>query len=308
MASERYYFICNPAANSGRLEKKWPSIKAIIDSYLDVDDYTAVWTEAPTHATELTKKVLAEGGYTHLISVGGDGVANEMLNALMTTDQDIVMGMIPAGTSNDAHQTHNFPNKTEEAVHMIFDNNVGTFGVGKITGDFGDEPYYFLDHCDTGLAALAARSAKYGTKFFKGEWKYTYYALKNLARFTSNPGTVTIDGEVYEGDFAVVAAGFGQDMSGYHLWPGNTNTSGDFGILLAMDQSRFGMLKLMLAAENGKHIGRDGVVYERGKKIEIDLGIEWPYQAEGEIFTENSKQTVVDHVDNAVKFITGVSD
>lgn len=305
VSTSRYYFICNPASNSGRLEKRWPDIKAEIEKYIDPDQFEYVFTKEPLHAVELSSQLVDED-FTHVISVGGDGIANEVVNGIMNSSSDLTFGMIPAGTSNDAHITHHFPNDPFEALPILFEDHVKRFGIGKITGDFGDEPQYFLDHADTGLAALAARSAKYGTKLFKGEWRYTFYALKNLVRFNKNKGRVIIDGEEYEGDFAVIAAGFGEDMSGYHLWPDNSNrAAGDFGILLARGHSRFGLLKLMLAAENGNHIGREGVDYLRGKKLEIHLEDPWPYQSEGEIFTDGSKDVIIEHIPKALSIVTG---
>jgi len=302
-----YYFICNPAANSGRMKKNWDKIHEAIDEHFDKEQYHVEFTEAPLHAIKLVQDAV-DRQFSSVISVGGDGVANEVCNGIMRygNGNKISMGILPAGTSNDAHLTHKLGNDTIGALEYIDAHKTAKFGVGKATGDFSEEPYFFLDHCDTGLAALAARSAKYGTSLFKGEWKYTLYALKNILKFKSNPGTVTVDGQEYVGDFAVVAAGMGEDMSGYKLWPDNDITKGDFGLLMARGLSRFGLLKLMLAAENGNHIGKEGVDYIRGKKIEIELDRPWPYQAEGEIFAEDSTKVTFEFIPDAIEMITNI--
>ena len=78
-------------------------------------------------------------------------------------------------------------------------------------------------------------------------------------------------------------------MTSYKLWPGNDMYQGDFGLVLSYGQSRLKLLKLMLDAEKGKHIGKKGVDYQRAKNIDIHLERPWPFEAEGEIYAENAK-------------------
>ena len=51
---------------------------------------------------------------------------------------------------------------------------------------------------------------------------------------------------------------------------------------------------------------KEGVDYIRGKKIEIDLDRSWPYQAEGEIFAEDTTKVTFEFIPNALEMITNL--
>jgi len=71
--------IVNPAAGAGSTARKWPQIMVLLKSIgLDFDHDL---TEAPGHAIELAKSA-ARRGCELVVSVGGDGTLNEVVNGL----------------------------------------------------------------------------------------------------------------------------------------------------------------------------------------------------------------------------------
>ncbi|OLS23654.1 MAG: Diacylglycerol kinase [Candidatus Heimdallarchaeota archaeon LC_2] len=308
VTSDAFYFIVNPASNTGRLKKKWPKLEPQLKELSNKRGFEYEWkyTDAPLHAMKLTEKA-EEIGYKNIVAVGGDGVANEIGNYILQNERNLTMGLMPMGTSNDLHTTVDLPKDEEKCFDILVDGNIDIVPVGKVTGDFADNPHYFLNHSDCGLSSLAAQGARDGWKLLKGETKYTFYALKKLARFKRNQAEVTIDGETKNYDLTVIAVSFGEWMAGYKLWPGNSIQQsvdeGNFGLAIAYGQSRPRLLKLMLDAEKGKHIGKKGVEYLRAKKVDIHLERPWPFEAEGEIYTEKSKEISFEYVPHALKLI-----
>ena len=292
------YFIVNPAADTGRLKKKWPKYQKQIEEIVG-NDIEVVFSEYPTHAMDLTQKA-DESGYHTIYSVGGDGIANEAANTIMKNDLDITLAMLPAGTSNDFHFAHKFPQNPVDTFSAMQEGKIFKSEVGRISGDFGD-PYYFLIHADCGVGAESSRSARDGTNLLKGEFKYTYYAIKAILKLQHNYGVLKVDDKVFEEDFTLIGVAMSDSMSGYNLWPGNTPQRGDFAVAFSYGQNRRQMLRLLLAAEKGKHLNYPGVEYMRGKKVEISLEDPWCYQAEGEIFTEGSREVVMELVPDALK-------
>lgn len=306
MSDPTYAIIVNPASNTGRLKKKWLKVLPKVEEKFKEYDQAFTWhfTEAPLQSKEIAEGLWNEG-IRNFIAVGGDGIANELGNWILENNKDIPLGVVPMGTSNDMHITLNMPMDPIENFDLVLNGEPKPYPVGKATGDFnGSGAAYFLNHSDCGLSSLAAKSSRDGWKIIKGEFKYTFHALKQLTKFRRNQARITIDGEAKELDLTVFAAGFGEGMGGYKLWPDNSIDKNGFGIVLAYGQSRFQLLKLMLAAEKGKHIGKPGVEYTRGKKIEIELDREWPFQAEGEMYTENSQKVEFEYVPNAIKYYT----
>ncbi|MHA2253140.1 MAG: diacylglycerol/lipid kinase family protein [Candidatus Kariarchaeaceae archaeon] len=307
LTEKSYYFICNPVANTGRMKKKWPKLLETITSSLEKDSFDWIFTEHPQQSMKIAQKA-AEHGYKNIIAVGGDGVANEVANSIISNNLDVIFGMIPMGTSNDISLSLNLSLDPETAFDTLLKGNTEKIAVGKFTGDFGENPYYFLNHGDCGLAAIAAMSSRDGWKILKGELKYTWHALKKILSFKRNPGRVIVDGEERAGELTVVAASNGEILAGYKVFPGNHYQMDDFGVVIATGQSRFRLLKLMLAAEKGNHVNLPGVEYIRGKKIEIFLENPWAFQAEGEMFTEASREICIEHIPEAITMLMGNTD
>ncbi len=299
-----FYFIVNPVSDTGRLGKKWPAIQEYIQTLIPKDQFEWSLTEYSGHGTELTKEVFAKG-YNHVIAIGGDGLSNEVVNGYMQLNsKDLKIGLVPGGTSNDGHNALGLVGINETLDRIVNGLNTVDHPLIKLTGDFSDQPHYAWNHVDCGLSALAAKSANEGSKILKGEFKYTYHALKQLLRFKYNPAVVTVDGEVYEGNFSVIAAAtIGDMIGGYKLWPDNTPDKDGMALTMTRGKGKFNLLKLLLAAEKGNHLGREGVTYRRAHNVEIELEFPWCYESEGEMFALESKSMKWEYIENALQLI-----
>ncbi|MDZ7262803.1 MAG: diacylglycerol kinase family protein [candidate division KSB1 bacterium] len=86
-------------AGNGTVGRNWPGIKQILDRNLE--EYSFEFTTGPLAAVELTRKALWDG-YQTLVSMGGDGTVNEVINGFFDNDNMInpeaVLGIISMGT------------------------------------------------------------------------------------------------------------------------------------------------------------------------------------------------------------------
>jgi diacylglycerol kinase family enzyme len=80
-------------------------------------------TEAPGHAIELAKSAVNGKGYKLVVSVGGDGTINEIVNGLYNTGdlKDIELGFIGTGTGSDYIRTRGF--QTLPGILPAFDES-----------------------------------------------------------------------------------------------------------------------------------------------------------------------------------------
>src|SRR5664279_4918738 len=107
---EQWVFIVNPIAGNGFAKSITPKLREMIKKH-NVDA-EVVYTERNGHATELSEQYYKKG-FRKIIAVGGDGTFNEMCRPLINKN-DVITGIIPAGTGNDFIQILGFPNRFAE--------------------------------------------------------------------------------------------------------------------------------------------------------------------------------------------------
>ena len=94
-----YYFIINPASQSGRGYKIWKKIEQRL--VRDGVEYQAYLTEYAGQATEYARKLTSHCKEARVIVVvGGDGTMNEVVDGIVSCDM-VTLGYIPVGTGSD---------------------------------------------------------------------------------------------------------------------------------------------------------------------------------------------------------------
>ena len=153
--NEKWLVVVNPKAAVGKSGKDWPEIQQILkDDKIDFDAYI---TEYQGHAIELTRNLIMEKGYQKVISVGGDGTNNELINGIFTQNrfptEEIIMGVIPVGTGNDWRRTFGMSVDYRENILIIKEGVDYQHDIGKVTyfNDGNPKVRYFLNAAGTGL-------------------------------------------------------------------------------------------------------------------------------------------------------------
>lgn len=153
--NNKWLVIVNPKASIGKCGKDWPEIQQILmDEGIDFD---AFLTEYAGHAITLVHDLIMEKGYKKIISVGGDGTNNEVVNGIFSQDRypthEMVMGVIPVGTGNDWRRTFDFPIDYQKNVKIIKAGYKFQHDIGKVTyyNDGDPQVRYFLNAAGTGL-------------------------------------------------------------------------------------------------------------------------------------------------------------
>ena len=145
-------FIINP--KSGTAPKH--DIPDLINRILDKNqyDFEIAVTEGPKHATALSREAAQKNCHV-VVSIGGDGSANEVAEGLLETET--ALAFIAAGSGNGMSRHLKIPMRIENALHVINTGKIeqidtirlneafclGTIGVGfdaHIAHLFADSP------------------------------------------------------------------------------------------------------------------------------------------------------------------------
>jgi len=103
-------FIVNPAAGKGRVEKVFRSqVLPAIKSKFPGVEICAYETKRKWDGIRLAKKYLSQG-YDYLVSIGGDGTNNEVINGVMEflekqPGTNVIVGFLPLGSGCDFVRT-----------------------------------------------------------------------------------------------------------------------------------------------------------------------------------------------------------
>lgn len=142
----KIFFIVNPAAGNGKAKKYWEIYSKNIFSEIGIQDYA--FTEYRGHATEIARKISGEK-YDLIVSCGGDGTLNEVINGL--TGSDIGVGLLPLGTGSDFGKTIGIRN-LQDFLNSIKKGKI--VSVDLALAEFPDQKKrYFINILEIGFGA-----------------------------------------------------------------------------------------------------------------------------------------------------------
>ena len=146
----KYLVIGNPEAGKKALDGTLERVRSAFEARKII--YEIRLTQFPGHAAKIAAEGLSEG-FTHMISLGGDGTSSEIVSSVLGTET--VLGIIPEGSGNDFSKAAGIPLDTQAALDNVFSGRprkadvafvdekcfINGFGVGMdgaVAHDFGD--------------------------------------------------------------------------------------------------------------------------------------------------------------------------
>nr|NIO43558.1 diacylglycerol kinase family lipid kinase [Burkholderiales bacterium] len=172
--------ILNPTAAGGRGAQLGPKIQDCLQSKAKDAKVELEWivTEAPGHALALSEEAAADGR-DMVVSIGGDGTTNEVVNGLMRAGTDSTrLGIIPAGSGNDFAWFAGVALDPLAACRRLFDGETRVIDVGYIRDGNGRERY-FNNGCGAGFDATVALEVE-KFKWLRGILVYLVPLLKTV--------------------------------------------------------------------------------------------------------------------------------
>lgn len=188
------------------------------------------------NSTEDIVRKYKKCGYT-IVAVGGDGMINRVLNALVGTNN--TLGFIPCGTGNDFYRSalKEIKKETEECdVIKINDRyfiNVACFGID---------------------ADVANNKGLIKSKMIPKSQRYNVSVINSFLKYEPRHFILKMNNEEIEGDFATVAVCNGGFYgSGYNISPNFKLNNGLIDVYAVEDDNKFNIMKMILSMKKGKH-------------------------------------------------------
>ncbi len=272
LQDRNYLIIINPRSGKGIVGNKSEEIeKFLLENKVNFD---IKLTQKRGDAEEFAGNGAKEG-YTHIISVGGDGTSSEIVNAIH--DHDIVFSVIPSGSGNDFPRALGIPGDFNSALRNIVFGEEYTVDIGK----FRDR--YFINGLGIGLDGAVAKRFKY-LKVFGAFPGYLIGAVIEAFMFHGFSAKLTSEGKVYESRYILLGASNGPTQGGIRLAPGASVSDNLLDIHLIENMNFFKRLLTLSRALNADHVGREGVSILKLENAELTINDRIPGHMDGETF------------------------
>ncbi|MEU6527423.1 diacylglycerol kinase [Streptomyces sp. NPDC046924] len=208
-----------------------------------------------------------EQGTGALIAVGGDGMVNLALQAVVGTGTPL--GLVAVGTGNDFARSLGMPLREPAAAgRMIADalkcGRVRDIDLGRV----GDR--WFGAVLASGFDSRVNDRGN-RMRLPAGRFKYDLAVLAELAALRPIPYRITLDdGAVREVEATLVAVGNGASYGGgMRICPGADLTDGLFDVTVVGDCGRARLLRVFPTVYRGAHVHLPEVSVFRASRVEL---------------------------------------
>ena len=280
--------IVNPAAGAGRTAKKWPQIKSLLKSrglHFEHD-----MTEGPRHAIELAKSA-AKKGYKLVVSVGGDGTINEVVNGLYDAGNigDVTLGIISTGTGSDYIRTFGIPRQHNEACQRLINPRKLMVDLGVVEYVSNGQPAkrLFVNFAGLGFDVEVVKATTQRFKALGSMPSYLLGLLTTLLLYKNREVSLTLDGKAYNRKVCTIMMNNGKYGGGNMLVAPNADPmDGLLDVLIIDNLSKPDLLWSLPRIYRGTHLTHPKVMVHRVKEVYIQPKQQMSIQADGELLGE----------------------
>ncbi len=206
----RVYGIVNPTAALGKARRFWTKLRELLQE--QIGPFPWEWTESPLQATALARSALQQG-YDLIISVGGDGTHNEVINGFFTDgkvqNSQAILAVVSCGSGGDLIRSLGTTSDISSALGTFLTGSTRRVDVGHLkftlpSGDTGER--LFLNVASLGLSARVCSLLSNQPRFFGGSGRYFLATVRALMANQNERVTLDIDGNTLPSQLVNTAA------------------------------------------------------------------------------------------------------
>lgn len=197
MISSKWLLVANPSSGNGKGRSDSKIVQGLLlQSGIETD---ILFSEYSGHTSVLVRQAI-EKGYRKIISMGGDGTLNEVVNGIFTqqyvSTEEITISVIPVGTGNDWCKTYKIPIDYKEAVAVIAAGKTIQHDIG-ITENSGGKRY-FINIAGMGYEGFVTEKiSKMKQHGSGGKLFYLLWITWYLFQYKATKVSFKIDGKEY---------------------------------------------------------------------------------------------------------------
>jgi YegS/Rv2252/BmrU family lipid kinase len=284
---KEWFAVVNPNAGNGKGKKDWGRISELFSK--NGIPMAFRFTEKRGHGIDFTREAIEEG-YRKIISVGGDGTLNEVVNGVFGQEvcdkKDVCLGMIPVGTGNDWGRMFGIPLVYEGAVDVIKGERKMLHDIGVV--DYMDsgnkERRYFINIAGLGFESIVVRRTnRQKDKGNSNKAIYFYNLLSSLIAYRNLQAEFTIDGVKREATVFSINIGNGRYCGGgMRQTPEAIPDDGLLDITVISEMGRIEIIRNLKLLYDGTILSHPKVDGFRSTNLSVRSDSEIYIEADGE--------------------------
>jgi diacylglycerol kinase (ATP) len=269
----------------------------------DTDFQVTVFnSQAEKHAIQLTKEA-AEKQVDYIVSIGGDGTCNEVVNGFMqASTHTSTLAFIPNGTGNDFVNGQKLIFKAEKVIKAIKANSIKSVDIGEMIKK--DQKAYFINIADIGFGGVVVNFIYKKTSFKKlGKFAYIIALLINYPKYKKPTVRITSPNFLYEGKlFIATFCNSSRFGGGFVANPYAKIDDGKMHYTIFGDISFGQFVKNIAKLKSGKPIIEHNIHYLEDNEVQIEiLKGDAFLEMDGELFGDGN--TTIKLIPNAIQML-----
>ena len=294
---KKLLYIYNPMSGQKTIGNH---LSEIIEYFSKKSYFPTVYaTQKANDAREKVKEFSKE--YEEILVSGGDGTLDEVVSGLLKSEEKSIIGYIPTGSTNDFSRSLKIPTDIKKATKLAINGETMDIDVGKFNSKF------FTYVAAFGSIAQVSYETDQSMKNIFGRFAYILEGVKTVSNLKAYKAKITIDDEVFEGEFIHFMATNSVSVGGFNNFY-KKNIGLDDGIFEAvLIKKPNGLIELnqiidglRSKKENDNVIFRSGSVF----KVESDEKISWTLDGD---YGGSYKKSEIKVLNRAVKMRCGFS-
>jgi len=282
-------FVINPYSAGGRTARHWEKVSKIL--VREIGSFSVRFTESIGDATRQTRLALAEGNQL-IISVGGDGTNNEIVNGFFDEDgnmthPDAMFSFFPSGSGSDLRRTLSTAENTKDLVRLIRNGSTKKLDLGCVTyvaHNGEEEKRFFINIASFGASGLTVRYVNKSSKPLGGSFAFAAATVKTMLKYKNTTIRVSYDDGPFENELIhVLAVSNGRFFGGgMQVAPDAEMDDGIFDVITLGDVGLWDLITNSSKLYKGTHLESPKINARRAKKVVVECEKELFIEIDGE--------------------------
>ena len=291
---KRALIILNPCAGTKQANK---SFVDIIDIFCRAG-YEAVvtTTEKRGDGTEFARSRAKD--FDLVVCIGGDGTFNEVFAGVIESGEDVPLGYIPAGSTNDFANSLSLSKNVVQAAHDIVTGVPRSLDIGCFNGR------YFSYVASFGAFTRASYEAPQSVKNALGHLAYILEGIKDIPSIRPEKIRLKMEQGVYGGDYLFGAVSNSTSVGGILTLSDELVDMNDgmFEVLLIKSPANILELNQILLALTKQNYQSPMISFFNSKEVEITADPSMPWTLDGE-YQEGSEAITIKNLHGAIRLM-----